>query len=166
MPFFLEIMDRVGKIGKSGTSLVSIDLFGWFGIGPVCLMVTQSALDWRLGGMPGLLPCSAGTGTRWWWWVVSSSGSLRCEIKCDNCFSSNSGRVAPWEGREDKTTSHTLFRPAACDYEHLAITSSVSRLQVKKAPAVKATGLKVWVRTQKWVTGRLKLISTLLQPSN
>lgn len=58
-------MESVTKIGKCGPVLLSIDLL-CFGDGRICLMVTQSALGWRLGGKPGPLPFSAGIGASWW----------------------------------------------------------------------------------------------------
>lgn len=108
--------DGMTEIGKCGTTLFSIDLLSCFGVGPICLMVTQSALDWRLGGKPGPMPCSAGTGASWWP-RVSSSGGLGCEIKCDNCLRSRGGRAAPQEERGDRTTALTVFRTAACASE-------------------------------------------------
>lgn len=61
-----NLVENVTKIGKWGSMLLSIDLLLCFGDGPICLMVTQSALDWRLGGKPGPLPCSAGIRASWW----------------------------------------------------------------------------------------------------
>lgn len=64
--FFLKtIAESMTEIGKWGTMLLSIDLLLCFGIGTIGQMVTQSALDWRLGRKPGPLPCSAGIGASW-----------------------------------------------------------------------------------------------------
>lgn len=55
-----------GEIGKCGATLCGIDLLSRFGIGPISpLMVTQSALDWRLCRTPGPVPCSAGSEASW-----------------------------------------------------------------------------------------------------
>lgn len=54
------------EIGKCGITLLRIDLLSCFGIGPIGLMVTQSALDWRLSRKPGPLPRSAGIRESWW----------------------------------------------------------------------------------------------------
>lgn len=53
------------EIGKCGSTLSSIDLLSCFGVGPICLMVTQRAFDWRLDGTPGPLPCYAGIEASW-----------------------------------------------------------------------------------------------------
>lgn len=48
----------------------------------------QSALECKLGRTPGPLPCSPGTSASCWWWL-SLSGSLRCEIRSNNCLRSS-----------------------------------------------------------------------------
>lgn len=144
--FVEKAAESMREIEKRGITLFSIDLLSCFGVSPICLMVTQSALDWptRQEAWAFAMFC-------WHWGQAGGDGCRRAgvsDVRLSAIIASEAAAVGELhQGRSEETKQlHLLYldQQLVLVLNMWPVVSLLSRPQVKKVHAVIAEVLKVW----------------------